>query len=121
MFINTDERPWLAERVAEFEAMSYEERRDKHGIHGNWTIVYIPLDAGDHDTDNYHHAMSWKTRGGTKSGVHFFVGLELMRQCEAFVANFHSAMAGTFYQLMCSRHSIILDLETIRDKLYIHL
>jgi hypothetical protein len=106
LFVNTDERPWLVERVAEFEATSIEERRTKHGVHGNWTVIYFPLDPDDSLTENYSAVggLSWKTRGGHKSGVYFFAALEMMRQCEALIGNFHSAVSGLFYHFMCSRH-----------------
>ncbi len=61
----------------------------------------------DKDLEVYERPLdeySSKLRGGTKSGLHFFSALEFMRQCEAYIGNFQSALSGLFYQFMCTRH-----------------
>jgi hypothetical protein len=106
LFVNTDERPWLIERVAEYEATAIEDRRTKYGVYGHWKVIYFPLDPDDALTENYaaKGGTSWQTRGGHKSGIYFFAALEMMRQCEGFIGNFQSALATSFYRFMCVRH-----------------
>lgn len=88
IFISTDDEPWLESEMKQ--------------VSSNWKIFSVAGSSNSRNSSDTIHA--------TEYGVQFFSSLAFIRQCQAFVGHWGSAVSHLYYHYMCLSHDLNVDI-----------